>query len=518
MYHVRAAVAAALFLVSGAMSLAAAPVTLASPDGGISVTGEFLSFDGEFFRLDVPEVGVVTLDGGPLACTGEACPARDAFVAQVGFSGARRMGEVLMPALVESFALRRGYTAERVEAGADRLQLDLTDPAAGRVIARFTFHLVDTDEGVADFLAGEAEIVMALREVLPAEVEFARSAGVEGFGAPRLARIVGLDAIVPLVSAASPLRDISMTDLARLYGGRGMAGASGDPVTLHLGPASDGLTQAFARRAAQSRPVGDAVVRHPDLAAVADAVARDPMAVGIGSFANQGNAVPLRLIGPCGYPAEATDRSLKTEDYPLTTPLFLYLPPWRLPEVARDFVDFAVSPGAQPVVRRTGFVDQFPQAIPLDSQGARFANAIARAGGDTGLDELQGMVAALDDRARLSVTFRFEDGSSRLDAQSRSNVALLAQALNRGVFADRSLLFVGFSDGVGPAATNRRLARARAETVRAAVSKAAAEPLDDGAQNRLDLRIASFGEAMPMACDEVEWGRRINRRVEVWLD
>jgi phosphate transport system substrate-binding protein len=26
-----------------------------------------------------------------------------------------------------------------------------------------------------------------------------------------------------------------------------------------------------------------------------------------------------------------------------------------------------------------------------------------------------------------------------------------------------------------------------------------------------------FGEALPMGCDETEWGRRMNRRVELWV-
>jgi phosphate transport system substrate-binding protein len=31
------------------------------------------------------------------------------------------------------------------------------------------------------------------------------------------------------------------------------------------------------------------------------------------------------------------------------------------------------------------------------------------------------------------------------------------------------------------------------------------------------LRAEAYGEALPMACDDSDWGRRVNRRVEVWL-
>ena len=108
---------------------------------------------------------------------------------------------------------------------------------------------------------------------------------------------------------------------------------------------------------------------------------------------------------------------------------------------------------------------------------------------------------------------RFEAGSSRLDAQSRANVRELAHALEQGAFDARRLVFVGFSDGDGPAVTNRNIARRRAKAVLQAV-KSAAETAD---LSRVALEVQAFGEAMPMACDDSAWGRQANRRVEVWV-
>jgi len=31
------------------------------------------------------------------------------------------------------------------------------------------------------------------------------------------------------------------------------------------------------------------------------------------------------------------------------------------------------------------------------------------------------------------------------------------------------------------------------------------------------LDVDAFGETMPMACDDSDWGRQVNRRVEVWV-
>ena len=43
----------------------------------------------------------------------------------------------------------------------------------------------------------------------------------------------------------------------------------------------------------------------------------------------------------------------------------------------------------------------------------------------------------------------------------------------------------------------------------------AAETFDP---ERVVIEAEAFGEALPMACDDTDWGRRINRRVEVWVE
>ena len=193
--------------------------------------------------------------------------------------------------------------------------------------------------------------------------------------------------------------------------------------------------------------------------------------------------------------------------------MFLYSPARRFPALAREFMTYLRSAPAQLVIRRAGFTDQMPEEIAIDQQGDRFANAITRAGEEVGLGELQRMVRTLVPLSRLSTTFRFEVGSTRLDAQSRSNIEQLARALEEGRYDSRRLVFVGFSDGDGPATANRAIAQRRAEAVRDAVMSAAeAAHLD-----RVAIEVEAFGEAMPMACDDSAWGRQVNRRVEVWV-
>ena len=239
----------------------------------------------------------------------------------------------------------------------------------------------------------------------------------------------------------------------------------------------------------------------------------DPFAIGMTAVSAAGGTVQLRLAGACGFTIAATRRNAKTEDYPLTAPVFLYLPARRMPQLARDFLAFTRQPAAQLAIRNAGFIDQLPERITPEDQGARFANAILQAGPEVTLDDLQRMTRTLAPMSRLSLTFRFDAGSALLDAQSRSNVEQLAAGIEAGTYDGRRLVFVGFSDGQGDAGGNRRIAMERAESVRRAVTTQARS----ADLTRIDMATEAFGEAMPMACDDSAWGRHANRRVEVWL-
>lgn len=511
---------AATALLSYIQPAQADDVTLTAKRGGLTVSGTLLGYDGAFYRVQ-SEFGEVTLARSDVACAGGGCPDPDAFIAKATFSGAEEIGRVLMPPLVEAFARRNGYQVDREDLDERSFRYTLRVEGADFPAAQFTFRLGTSAEGFADIIADEADLAMSLRVVSRAEALLAREAGRGQLTEPGRSRIVGLDALVPVVAVANPLETVTFDELRRLAGGEieawsGLEGAAFDGVvTFHVLSPETGLGQAFRTLVlGEADAAGPDVVVHATGEALASAVAEDPGSIGVTAYSAVGNTQLVALEGPCGAVSEATIPNIKSEDYPLTTPIFLYAPARRLPDMVRAFIDYAISPAAQEIVRRAGFVDQFPLRVPLAEQGDRLAAAILGAGDDTRLSDLREMARALTGKARLSVSFRFEDGAVQLDARSRSNVALLAQAIDGGVFDGRVLNFVGFSDGHGAGLTNRRLSSRRAAAVRRAVMRRVADPESD----RVIFETVAFGEALPMACDEVAWGRRVNRRVEVWLD
>ena len=75
----------------------------------------------------------------------------------------------------------------------------------------------------------------------------------------------------------------------------------------------------------------------------------------------------------------------------------------------------------------------------------------------------------------LSLTFRFEAGSTRLDGPSKENAEALVAGMILGNYADKVVYLMGFSDGDGRARQNKALPKDRAEAVRAELIKAVPE-------------------------------------------
>jgi phosphate transport system substrate-binding protein len=515
---IRAALAV-LFSVSLAVSAAAQDIVLTSHDGKIEVSGTLLGFDGEFYRVDT-QFGELTVDGSGVTCDGPACPSLTDFVAEVRFSGSSVMAETVLPALIIGFARQEGLTATPSRVDERSFAYELRQPDRTAPLARLFFRVGTTDQGFADLMDSDADIVMAQREIRDEERNAAEAAGLGDLTHPRRARIVALDAIVPVVAPENTVQDISPADLVRVLSGAitnwtDLEGPDA-PIALHMPDTGSGLSQDVEDQLL--RPVqaelSDTVLRHQRNRDLVQAVANDPFAIGITTQAASGPTRALPLAGGCGHALAATRQSIKTEDYPLTSPMFLYLPQRRLPRIARQFLAYTRLADAQMAIRQAGYVDQATENLPIGLQGDRLANAIVSGGAEVGLEELQHMVETLRPLSRLSISFRFEPGSSRPDAQSRSNILQLAQALESGSLTPRKLVFAGFSDGDGGASANARIAHRRAQTVRNAVLAAIETEIPDS----IEITTEGFGEAMPMACDDTEWGRKTNRRVEVWVN
>ncbi len=484
-----AALCAGLWLAAPAV---AQDATLTSRDGSLTLAGNLLGYDGEVYRLDT-RYGVLTVAAAGVICEGPACPGLSAPLTAMRFTGAEEPALRLLPGLLEAFARSRGLVLRETGA-ATGFAAEITDPAAGEVLARISF-APDSVAGAAAALAGgRADMAVS---PLPADG----------------ARVLALEALLPIVAADNPVAQVRSTALAAALTGKVTnwrdLGGPDMPIVLHALRPGAALQVAVEARLGAALP--DAVI-HDSPASLAAAVARDPWALALTGASAVGGARVLPLTDSCDFPLPVTPMTVKAEDYPLAAPLYLAVPGRRLPLLAREFLEFLATDAAQDEVRAAGYIDRRPARAPLAADGRRLLGAIRNAGAEVPLEELQRLAAAMAGGDRLSMTFRFEDGATVLDAVSRDALADLARLIGARAFDGYALVLAGFSDGSGSAAANLALSRSRAEAVRGELARLA----PDLAAADLPA-VEAYGEALPMACDTTAVGRRINRRVELWL-
>ena len=484
---------AALVGLVWAADARAQDATLTALDGGLSLSGDLLGFDGEFYRLDTA-YGVLTVDAAGVLCEGPACPDLSAPFAAIRITGASEPAIALLPRLVAAFAASRGLTY--AEVGIGDYAATIADPVTAEPLGTFTFTPATPEEATVRVTEGRADLVVA-----------ALSDNTMG------ARVLANEALVVLVASDNPLTQVRSTDLARALTGEAVnwqdLGGPDMPIVLHALAAGVALQGAVEARLGGSMP---ADIRHPDAASLATAVARDPWALALSGRADIGAARVLPLTDSCDFPLPATTLAVKAGDYPLAVPIYLLTPRRRMPLITREFLEFLATDTAQSTIAAAGYIDRRPTRAPLTGDGQRLLGAIRSAGPEVSLAELQRLAAAMTGGERLSLTFRFEDGSTRLDAASQDNLVHLARLIGARAFDGLALSFAGFSDGSGAADTNLALSRSRAEAVRAALADIAPDLRDDELPT-----VDAFGEALPMACDTTPSGRQINRRIELWL-
>jgi phosphate transport system substrate-binding protein len=514
-YRIGAAIAVALSILTSVAG--AQDIQLQSLDGTVELEGNLIAYDGAYYQIDT-YYGTLTVAAEGVTCAGPGCPDLGSFVAEARISGAATVADGVLPALLQAFADSQNMEmSTEVEGPVTTFILRRTD---GSAAARFTLDAGTTDSGLLALLNEEADIALALRTPTTAELRAAEAMSPDDPPLNDRVRVLALDALVPLVSRDNPIDTLTLPQIARLFSGEivnwNVLGGPDAPIALHMLEPGLGLAQSFSARILTPLEADlDAdVIRHGSVEALAEAVAQDAYAIGIAARSGVGPARAVPLSASCGLAQSATDDAIKAEDYPLTAPIYMYLAPRRLPLLVRQFLAFTQTDAAEREVRDAGYVDQLLTRTPMALQGERLASAISAGGGDVVLADLQDVIDVLGTAERLSTTLRFNPGGTELDIQSRASIARLANMVERGAFDGRRVIFAGFSDGDGPAGVNTRLSLRRADAVRDAFVAAAGS----AASERVTVEVHGFGEAMPMACDDTEWGRAVNRRVEVWLD
>ncbi len=491
-------------------------VVLRSLDGSISITGDLVKFEDGIYSIN-SAVGTMGIAAALVECEGPGCPAPEELVSEFKISGASSLGERLLPELLFGYGdtLDADLVQRASASGESNYEIQSLE---GTMIASVDINASNSSDGFADLLGARTTLALSSRPARNREVRAFSEAGLGELRDRGQEHIVALDGLLIVTSQDNPVRAITEQNAALAFAGRinnwSQLGGPNAPINLYVRGSDSGTREVFDNllmRPAALQVGGRVNVLESD-DAVSDAVANDPNGLGFTSFASLQNAKALAIEGVCGLQTPPSAFAIKTEEYPLTRLLYVYSSDRAMPYHARGLLNYATSEEAQDLVSEAGFVNQSISQASIGSQGLRLASAVVANQDFSTFPQLQEMVNVLIASDRLSTTFRFETGSSDLDARAQADIVRLADLLAGDAFRNKEVVFVGFTDSVGDEELNRQLSEQRAGQVLSALLAQ-----DPTLSTKLRTRAIGYGEISPLGCNETNTGRRINRRVEVWV-
>lgn len=491
-------------------------VNLRSTDGTINLVGDLISFNEEYYLLQT-ELGDLRVSAEKVRCEGEGCPVFKEILPDVVIGGADTLTEGLMPLLLAGYATNadaEATTEKTQEQNAFAATL-IGEGGFGDKIGTYLVQSASSDDAFTGLLENEIQVGMSSRRILPDEARALRAAGAGNMVSPSQEHIVAVDSLVVVVNPQNPIQQIKTADLAKIYSGEitnwSQLGGEDLPITT-VTQKDEGATAVFS-----SGVFGDENATLTSAHAAADNVEAalfvddNPGAIAYVGFAFKRGQKPLSLVSECGIGTTPDAFSVKTEEYALFRRLYMYNRADAANALSDQFVDFATSDAASQVITQAGFIDL---SIEQVAQGASSSRALR-------LNEVKAdafersvnaqMISMLDTHDRLSSTFRFRTGSSKLDPRGELDLERLATYLG-DLPEGAEVTFVGFADNVGAFEPNLALSENRANQVRGELQKIAGDRL-----NGITFNTAGFGEIAPAACNTNDVGRQINRRVETWV-
>lgn len=492
-------------------------VTLKSFDGFTQLRGKMVGFDGLTFTIETA-LGTIQVDALQVNCEGEGCPENLLFGAEFGIYGSNTMGAELMPTLIEGYAdsLEATLVAEVGNRPLERT-MRIVHPN-GREMAAIDLQSYGSSSSFQGIAEGKAVVGMSARRGQDRDMARLGTAGIPDLRDTPNEHIVALDGLVAVVHDSNPISTISIEEMAQVFSGImtnwSELGGPDAPINLYVREDTSGTAQTFNSivMAPFAVEVAQSAQRFASNIRLSDSVAADPNGIGITAAAYQRATRALPIRQECGISAFPTTFAMKTEEYPLARRLYLYTPERDVPAHARQIVEFAKSETAQSLIAEAGFVNQTVESRSINDMGARIIHAMTGEP-EFSPQQMRELLVDLKDAVRLSTTLRFTPGTSNLTPKSQADALRLAQDLALGVYSDREVMLVGFTDSVGQFELNRQLSLRRAQVAEAIIRSSVPE----GGLDEVQLTLKGYGELMPVGCNTNIGGRSANRRVEVWL-
>lgn len=499
-------------------SVAADVVTLKSSDGTVNMSGDFVEFTDNTYVI-ATALGELRVSASRVNCEGAACPDLGGGEASLTIGGADTIGLGLMPLLLEGYSGSIGAAAEILNtSNGDDIRADLIgDEGFGEELGSILVSSSSSGNGFAQLLDRQIEVAMSARRIEPDEARALRDNGAGNMVSPAQEHIIAVDSLVLVTNPANPIESLTTAQVQQIYSGQisnwSQVGGPNLPITVVTRSNDSATRSVFEDRIfGDNRPslTSNAVIASSNSEA-SQIVNSDEGAISYVGYAFQRGANALTLVNECGIATTPDAFSARTEEYALQRRLYLYSRADTITQEATEFLEFATSEAADSVIGKAGFI-----GFGVDRREQTIDSGRARALADPNADVYEAgfmreMLSQMVNYDRLSTTFRFRTGSAQLDERGRIDRERLLDYLETQP-AGTEILVVGFTDSVGQFDGNLALSRQRAAQVANELSATSGDRLTN-----VSITSIGYGEIAPSGCNSSEEGRRINRRVEIWI-
>lgn len=408
--------------------------------------------------------------------------------------GSNTIGAHLAPALAAGLLRQQGVAhPEQQISGPNEVNVSGRD-AQGRLL-QITVAAHGSGTGFVALAEGSAELAASSRPIKDSEQASLASLG--DLRSASAEQVIALDGLAIIVHPDNPVQQLDIGQVAALFAGeidnwQALGGPAG-AVRLYARDDNSGTFDTFKELvlSSQGKQLAGAAQRFESSDELSERVSQDPQAIGFIGLPYIRQAKALHIADQGSQAMPASRELISTEDYPLSRRLFFYLKPDESNPWARALVEFAQSAEGQAIVTANGFIGQQVQAmrVAVDASQPRVYQRLAA------------------QAQRLSVNFRFREGSAELDNKALHDLQRLLDYLKANDKQHRQLVLVGFGDPKSDPARAALLSKLRAMAVRRELARAGILPRD----------ILGLGEQLPVASNQQDDGRLKNRRVEVWV-
>ena len=419
-------------------------------------------------------------------------PADDRPVLRI--QGSNTIGAKLGPALVTGLMQEQGLNDIRTSVTQENEQAVSALNGAGRKIT-VTIAAHGSGTGFSAIGQGSAELAASSRPIKDAE-----SASLSSFGNMKsrdAEQVIAIDGLAIVLHPSNPISALSTLQLAQIFSGEisNWAQLGGRPGAIDLYARDDnsGTFDTFKELvlSANGKQLSGKAKRFESSEQLSDSVARDTNGIGFIGLPYVRKAKAVAIAAGDSQPMAPSVTLIATEDYPLSRRLFLYGPPKNANPWAEALLQFAQSPRGQAIVASNGFIAQTVEAVKVEATA----------------DMPPAYQALAREAQRLSVNFRFQEGSANLDNKAQHDLRRVLDYLRQHDKLQNKVVLVGFGDPKAVSARAELLSKLRAMAVRRELAR-------EGVVMR---EVTGLGDDLPVADNEGDSGRIKNRRVEVWV-